>query len=44
MKKKPAPEDTSKTFSITTIDTYDYYNSNEKTVVRKNVFEPDDSK
>lgn len=43
-KKDTDDEANSRTFSTTTIDTFDYYNQAEKSVIRKNVFEPDDAK
>lgn len=43
-KKDSEDESTSRSFSTTTIDTYDFYSLGEKACVRKNVFEPDDAK
>jgi hypothetical protein len=44
-KKKESDDDSHvRGFSTTTIDTYDFYNGSEKSVIRKNVFEPDDAK
>ena len=44
IKKETDDESTTRTFSTTTIDTYDFYSTAEKNVTRKNVFEPDDAK
>lgn len=38
---KPPVEDSDKSFSITTIDNYDFYEFNKRYVHRKNVFEPE---
>lgn len=44
-KKKDTDEESNqREFSTTTIDTFDYYSKEEKAVIRKNVFEPDDAK